>query len=111
MSVGTLESAAVLGFLSMGPMEMVILGVIAVLLFGKRLPEVGRSLGKGLVEFKRSRLPSSSSAKAGREGPRWVSPRSNGARLTPSRFSPWGRPASSSTVGDAAGLTGRAPRR
>jgi len=24
-----------------------------VLLFGKKLPEVGRSLGKGLVEFKR----------------------------------------------------------
>ena len=38
---------------SMGPMEMLIIGVIAVLLFGKRLPEVGRSLGKGIVEFKR----------------------------------------------------------
>lgn len=36
-----------------GPMEMLILGAIAVLLFGKRLPEVGRSLGKSLVEFKR----------------------------------------------------------
>lgn len=36
-----------------GPMEMLIIGGIAVLLFGKRLPEVGRSLGKGLVEFKK----------------------------------------------------------
>ncbi|QGJ72202.1 Sec-independent protein translocase protein TatA [Planctomycetales bacterium 10988] len=36
-----------------GPMEMLIIGVIAVLLFGKRLPEVGRSLGKGFWEFKR----------------------------------------------------------
>ena len=27
--------------------------VIGLLLFGKRLPEVGRSLGKGIVEFKR----------------------------------------------------------
>jgi sec-independent protein translocase protein TatA len=26
---------------------------LAVLLFGKRLPEVGRSLGKGIVEFKK----------------------------------------------------------
>jgi sec-independent protein translocase protein TatA len=44
----------VLAFLpSMGPMEMLIVGVIAVLLFGKRLPEVGRSLGKGIVEFKK----------------------------------------------------------
>ncbi len=36
-----------------GPQEMIIIGVIAVLLFGKRLPEVGKSLGKGLVEFKK----------------------------------------------------------
>ncbi len=40
-------------FFSPGPMEMMIIGVIAVLLFGKRLPEVGRSLGKGIVEFKK----------------------------------------------------------
>lgn len=38
---------------SPGPMEMLIIGAIAVLLFGKRLPEVGRSLGKGIVEFKK----------------------------------------------------------
>lgn len=37
----------------LGPMELTIVGVIAVLLFGKRLPEVGRSLGKGIVEFKK----------------------------------------------------------
>lgn len=36
-----------------GPMEMLIIGIVAVLLFGKRLPEVGRSLGKGIVEFKK----------------------------------------------------------
>ena len=36
-----------------GPMELLIIGAIAVLLFGKRLPEVGRSLGKGIVEFKK----------------------------------------------------------
>jgi sec-independent protein translocase protein TatA len=34
-------------------MEMLIIGVLAVLLFGKRLPEVGRSVGKGILEFKK----------------------------------------------------------
>jgi sec-independent protein translocase protein TatA len=36
-----------------GVPEMIILGIIGVLLFGKRLPEVGRSLGKGIMEFKK----------------------------------------------------------
>jgi sec-independent protein translocase protein TatA len=39
--------------MNIGPMEMMFFGVIALLLFGKRLPEVARSLGKGIVEFKR----------------------------------------------------------
>ena len=37
----------------MGPMELMIVGIIAVLLFGSRLPEVGRSLGKSIIEFKK----------------------------------------------------------
>lgn len=41
-----------MGF-SPGPFELMIIGVIALLLFGKRLPEVARSLGKGIVEFKK----------------------------------------------------------
>ena len=38
---------------SPGLPELMIVGVIALLLFGKRLPEVARSLGKGIVEFKK----------------------------------------------------------
>jgi sec-independent protein translocase protein TatA len=34
-------------------MEMIIVLVIAVLLFGKRLPEVARGLGKSVIEFKK----------------------------------------------------------
>ena len=34
-------------------MEWFVLLALGLLLFGKRLPEVGRSLGQGLVEFKR----------------------------------------------------------
>src|SRR5438874_12409984 len=33
--------------------EWLIVAAIGLLLFGKRLPEVGRSLGKGIVEFKK----------------------------------------------------------
>ena len=37
----------------LGPTEMLIVLVIGVLLFGKNLPNVGRSLGKSLMELKR----------------------------------------------------------
>ena len=40
-------------FPQLGVPEMVVVMVVAVLLFGKRLPEVGRSLGKGIIEFKK----------------------------------------------------------
>jgi sec-independent protein translocase protein TatA len=36
-----------------GPTEWIIIGVLGLLFFGRRLPEVGRSLGKGIVEFKK----------------------------------------------------------
>lgn len=43
-----------LGFLpNVGWTEMIVIGVILLLLFGRRLPEVGRSLGQGIVEFKK----------------------------------------------------------
>lgn len=54
MFTASFETLAFLPFGgSIGSAEMVIIGVVAVLLFGKRLPEVGRSLGKSLVEFKK----------------------------------------------------------
>jgi sec-independent protein translocase protein TatA len=37
----------------MGYGEMLLVGFIALLLFGKKLPEVARSLGKGVTEFKK----------------------------------------------------------
>ncbi len=42
-----------LGLFQLGTQEILILLVIGVLLFGRRLPEVGRYLGKGIVEFKK----------------------------------------------------------
>jgi sec-independent protein translocase protein TatA len=40
---------------NIGPMELIIVLVIALVVIGpKRLPEVGKSLGKGMREFKDS---------------------------------------------------------
>ncbi len=36
-----------------GGWEWIIILVIALLIFGRKLPEVGKGLGKGLVEFKK----------------------------------------------------------
>ena len=38
-----------------GPLEVVVILLVVLLLFGaKRLPEIGRSLGDGIREFKKS---------------------------------------------------------
>jgi sec-independent protein translocase protein TatA len=37
----------------MSPWQLLIVLGIGVLLFGRRLPEIGRYLGKGIVEFKK----------------------------------------------------------
>ena len=43
-----------LGFFGMpGPLEMIIIAFIFLLLFGNRLPGVMRSMGQGIVEFKK----------------------------------------------------------
>jgi len=48
------ETTHTLAFLAnLGWMELTIIGVILLLLFGRRLPEVGRHLGQGIVEFKK----------------------------------------------------------
>lgn len=43
-----------LGFIgNVGWTEIIVLALLGVLIFGRRLPEVGRSIGKGIVEFKK----------------------------------------------------------
>lgn len=42
-----------LAMFGLSPSEMMIVGVVAVLLFGSRLPSVARSMGKSFIEFKK----------------------------------------------------------
>lgn len=39
--------------IGMTPMGLLIVGLVALLMFGKRLPEVMRGLGKSVTEFKK----------------------------------------------------------
>lgn len=50
---GLSDMSATLGFGLPGHGEWLLLLLLGLLIFGKRLPEVGRSLGRGIVEFKR----------------------------------------------------------
>lgn len=44
----------ILAFLGgIGYTEMIVIGTLALLIFGNKLPDVGRSLGQGIVQFKK----------------------------------------------------------
>lgn len=44
---------AFLGLGSIGPTELIVLAIIGILLFGRKLPEVGRYLGQSIIQFKK----------------------------------------------------------
>jgi sec-independent protein translocase protein TatA len=51
---------------SIGPLELAVVLIVALLILGpKRLPQAGRSLGRGVREFKHGLTSSSTELKAG----------------------------------------------
>lgn len=50
---GSGSLVTLLAFIFPGHSEWLVLLVLGLLIFGRRLPEVGRSLGRSIVEFKR----------------------------------------------------------
>lgn len=48
-----MNSFDLFSFFSPSPFQLLIVAVIALLLFGDRLPQVMRSIGKSVVEFKK----------------------------------------------------------
>lgn len=53
MPFGEVLVTTLFAFFGLGMPELIIVGLVVLLLFGSRLPKVMRSLGEGIVEFKR----------------------------------------------------------
>jgi len=81
-----------------GGSEWIILLVLGLLIFGRRLPEVGRSLGRGIVEFKRGIKGIEDDIDDESDAPAKLKPASDPARLDQ-------QPAASSVTGSGTGAT------
>ncbi|MGI8631268.1 MAG: Sec-independent protein translocase subunit TatA/TatB [Solirubrobacterales bacterium] len=92
---------------NVGPLELVIVLIIALIVFGpKRLPEMGRSLGRGIREFKGSL--SSSADDDEEDAPRISSSREDDPAI-PERQAPVAGPTPVACATSATGATPASP--
>ncbi|MFM7250009.1 MAG: twin-arginine translocase TatA/TatE family subunit [Planctomycetaceae bacterium] len=84
----------------LGPLEIVLIGAVAVMLYGKRLPEVGRSVGQSLGELRKqmtslkremdisAHIDSAGGGSSRRASPRRIDDGGAGPTTTGARFDP-----------------------
>lgn len=70
---------------NLGPLEIAVILILGLLLFGRRLPEVGRNVGRSIIEFKRGLrdVTSEAEAESRRENP-YTSAQQNAPKSPPS---------------------------
>ncbi|MFA5889477.1 MAG: twin-arginine translocase TatA/TatE family subunit [Actinomycetota bacterium] len=70
--------------LDVGPQEIIVVLLLALLLFGaKRLPEIGKGLGKGIREFRDATKGLADDVKSGLEGDGKSAPDAKTSQTTP----------------------------
>lgn len=77
--------------LGLGPTEIVVIVVLGVLLFGRKLPDMGRYLGKSITEFRKGMKgleddvdsPGASAAPAAQQSPDQIRPPQRVAATAP----------------------------
>jgi sec-independent protein translocase protein TatA len=84
-----------------GPFEWIIIAGLGLLIFGKRLPEVGRSLGKGIVEFKKGLKSVEDEVSMVEDDTTPTQPRKQIPESTPHKFDPYtGKPVDQTSASD-----------
>lgn len=93
-----------------GTTEMLVILIVALLLFGKKLPEVARSIGRALGEFRRSMQGIESEIRGELYGDGRTAPLRSAAAVAPPAASPLPLPTTSPSTGPGLTATASPPK-